>query len=144
MSDKERFNEEERKQILDAIARAEKSTSGEIRLFVEDNCGDNVLDRAAFIFSELGMNKTLKHNGVLFYLALKSHQFAILGDKGINSRVEKDFWHEIKLAMQMYFSSGDFVKGLTIGIEMAGEALKSHFPYQEGDKNELSDDIVFG
>jgi len=144
MADKETFTEEERKQILDAIARAEKSTSGEIRLFVEDNCGDNVLDRAAFIFMELGMNKTMQHNGVLFYLALKSHQFAILGDKGINSKVEKDFWHDIKLAMQMHFTSGDFVKGLTIGIEMAGEALKSYFPFQEGDKNELSDDIVFG
>jgi uncharacterized membrane protein len=27
---------------------------------------------------------------------------------------------------------------------MAGEQLKSHFPYEEGDRNELSDDISFG
>jgi uncharacterized membrane protein len=27
---------------------------------------------------------------------------------------------------------------------LAGQALKEHFPYQDGDVNELSDDISFG
>jgi uncharacterized membrane protein len=30
------------------------------------------------------------------------------------------------------------------GIEMAGEKLAIHFPWREGDSNELSDDISIG
>lgn len=144
MSASDKFNESDRLQILAEIKEAEKNTSGEIRLFIEDDCGENVLDRAAFIFKELEMHKTKERNGVLFYLATDSRQFAILGDQGIHSKVEKDFWHAIKHEMQNYFTEGNFLKGLTIGIKMSGDALKKHFPYQKSDKNELSDDIVFG
>ncbi|MBP6334184.1 MAG: TPM domain-containing protein [Bacteroidia bacterium] len=144
MSVEGKFTEDERLKILEAIAAAEKNTSGEIRLFVEAECGDNVLDRAAFIFRELKMDKTKDRNGVLFYLALDSRQFAILGDAGINSKVAPDFWYEIKLAMQNHFTEGDFVHGLCNGVGMTGEALQKHFPYQKDDKNELSNEIVFG
>ena len=143
MAAEDKLSEKERQQILATIAAAEQNTSGEIRLFVEDVCGENVLDRAAYIFDKLGMKKTKERNGVLFYLAFESHQFAILGDAGIHAIVKDDFWHEIKAKMTNYFTEGEFVKGLTIGIEMTGKALKTHFPYQSNDKNELSDDIVF-
>ena len=143
MTASDRFDESDRLQILAEIKEAEKNTSGEIRLFIEDDCGENVLDRAAFIFKELEMHKTKERNGVLFYLATDSRQFAILGDQGIHSKVEKDFWHAIKHEMQNYFTEGDFLKGLTNGIKMSGDALKKHFPYHKNDKNELSDDIVF-
>ena len=144
MTASDKFTESERLRILDAIKEAEKNTSGEIRLFIEDECGKNVLDRAAFIFHELGMDNTKDRNGVLFYLATTSRQFAILGDKGIHTKVEKDFWHAIKHEMQNYFTEGNFEKGLRIGIQMSGEALKKYFPYSKSDKNELTDDIVFG
>lgn len=139
-----KFTDKEREEILKEIAAAEKNTSGEIRLFVEDSCGDHVLDRAAYVFRELKMDKTKDRNGVLFYLALESRQFAILGDAGINEKVRKDFWHEIKHEMQHYFTEGNFVKGLSNGIRMSGEALSMYFPYSKDDKNELPDDIVYG
>jgi len=144
MSVEGRFTEADRLKIQSAIAEAEKNTSGEMRLFVESECGENVLDRAAFIFRELRMDQTSERNGVLFYLALDSRQFAILGDKGINSKVSTDFWYEIKLAMQNHFTEGDFIHGLSNGVKMAGEALQKYFPYHKDDKNELSNEIVFG
>lgn len=142
MSD--RLTAEEQSQIHAAIKEAEKNTSGEIRLFIEDDCKENVLDHAAFIFTELGMHNTEERNGVLIYLAMDSHHFAIIGDRGINSKVKKDFWHDIKLEMQHHFSAGDFVTGLKNGIEMTGHALKEYFPYQKDDENELPNEIVFG
>lgn len=138
------FSDDRQKTVAEAISAAEKNTSGEIRLFIENTCPDDVLDRAAFIFHKIGMDKTQEHNGVLFYLAMDSHKFAILGDAGINTKVPKDFWHEIKLQMQMHFAEGDFVKGLEKGIRMAGEALQQYFPYMKDDKDELSNEILFG
>ena len=144
MSAEKKFSEEDRKKILATIQEAERNTSGEIRLFVEDTCKGEVLDRAAFIFRELRMHETKSRNGVLFYLAVKDHKFAILGDSGIHSTVHKDFWDNIKLEMQNHLTTGDFVTAFSIGIRMAGNGLKKNFPFDKGDKNELSDDIVFG
>ena len=138
------FTEEIRKGVNAAIAAAEKRTSGEIRLFIENNCIGDVLDRAAFLFKELKMDATKERNGVLFYLAMKSQKFAILGDAGINTKVPKDFWLDIKIEMQNYFVKEEFSGGLVKGITMAGEALQKYFPYLKEDKNELSDEIVFG
>lgn len=138
------FTPEQRKQITDAIREAELNTSGEIRLHVEKRCKINVLDRAAYIFDKLNMQKTEKRNGVLFYLSIEDHKFAILGDAGINAVTPDNFWDEIKDVVLDFFKEERYAEGLARGISLAGEALKQYFPYQTDDVNELSDDISFG
>jgi uncharacterized membrane protein len=138
------FSPEQQKAITDAIAGAEHKTSGEIRVHIENNLREDVLDRAAFLFRKLGMNRTEQRNGVLIYLAVKSRKFAILGDKGIHKAVPENFWDEIKQRMQTCFREEKFTEGLVYAISAAGEQLKKNFPYQENDKNELPDDISFG
>jgi uncharacterized membrane protein len=138
------FSEEERKLIVSAIVQAEKETSGEIQVHIEKHCVPDVLDRAAEVFAILKMNKTKLRNGVLIYLAVKDHKFAIIGDAGINAVVPPNFWEKIKETMREFFKKGEFANGLTTGIQMAGEQLRHHFPYLSGDKNELSDEISFG
>ncbi len=142
MKAKDYFTESRLAEIDAAIKQAEKTTSGEIRLYVEDKCKEDVLDHAAFLFGELEMHKTELRNGVLFYLAMQDHKFAILGDGGINAKVPEDFWEHIKEAMVAHFKEGNFAKGLEEGIGMAGKALAEHFPYQKDDVNELPDDII--
>jgi uncharacterized membrane protein len=144
MSVQDFFTEEEKKQITTAIGNAELNTSGEIRLHVERKCPEDVLDRAAYWFEQLAMHKTGQRNGVLFYLAVDDHKFAILGDAGINAKVPDNFWETIKALMVSKFEEGQFADGLSDGILMAGEQLKAHFPYQKDDINELSDEISFG
>lgn len=138
------FSKAQKEQIKAAVKEAETSTSGEIRVHIDNRCKEDVLDRAAWWFARLEMHKTEKRNGVLFYLAVKDHKFAILGDAGINAVTPDDFWDNIKEKMLEHFSEGVFAKGLSQGIIMAGEALETHFPYQDDDVNELSDEISFG
>ncbi|MDX2188744.1 MAG: TPM domain-containing protein [Bacteroidota bacterium] len=138
------FTEEEKKNIVSAIEDAEKNTSGEVRLHIENKCTKDVLDRAAEVFALLKMHKTALRNGVLFYLAVEDHKFAILGDAGINKVVPPDFWDKIKEHCLSKFKEKQFSIGICEGIRMAGEQLKSHFPYQSDDINELSDEISFG
>ncbi|HMT28389.1 MAG TPA: TPM domain-containing protein [Bacteroidia bacterium] len=135
---------EEREQLKAAIGKAEKRTSGEIRLFIEDHSEDGPLDRAAFLFNQLKMNTTELRNGVLIYVAFVDRKFSIIGDKGINEKVQADFWDEIKKKMLNHFREGRITNGLLEAIHESGEALAKHFPFNKGDSNELSDDIIFG
>jgi len=143
-SAKDFFTREQREDIRQAVLNAELDTSGEIRVHIETSCEGDVLDRAAFIFDKMGMQKTEKRNGVLFYLAVRNRGFAVLGDKGINAVVPEDFWDSIKNALLNHFREERFTEGLIEGISMVGTKLKKHFPYQTDDVNELSDDISFG
>ena len=139
------FSPEEKAQILAAIQSAETRTSGEIQVHIENHCTGDVLDRAAEVFETLKMYQTKDRNGVLFYLAVLDHKFAILGDAGINAVVPTNFWEKIKEQMAAQFRQRKFSQGLIEGIHLAGEQLGSHFPYNEsGDKNELSDEVSFG
>lgn len=138
------LSKEEQIKVTDAIKDAEKTTSGEIRVHLEAKCADDPLDRAAYLFDKLNMQKTELRNGVLFYLAFADRKFAIIGDAGINKVTEENFWDKIKETMMGFFKQEQFAEGLATGIKMAGEALKVHFPYQTDDENELSDDISFG
>jgi len=137
------FSKEQQAQILASVKEAEKATSGEIRVHIESTLNVDVLDRAAWLFQKLGMDKTAEHNGVLFYLAIDDRKFAIIGGAGINSKVPVGFWNEISEHLGKNFREGKFTEGLSEGIIMAGNQLKKYFPCCDGDVNELSDEISF-
>lgn len=138
------FTNEQLEEIKQAILNAELDTSGEIRVHVENKCEGEVLDRAAHVFKVLEMQSTELRNGVLIYLAVKNRKFAIIGDSGINAVVEKDYWERIKARMLNDFRENRFTEGLSNAILEVGKVLKTQFPHQIDDKNELSDEISFG
>jgi len=144
MTARDFFTKEQKEDIRQAILNAELDTSGEIRVHIELTCSGDVMDRAAYIFEKLGMQKTERRNGVLFYLALKNRRFAVIGDKGINAVVPDSFWDDLKILLLNHLREGKFTEGLIEGITMVGTKLKKHFPYQTGDINELPDEISFG
>ena len=138
------FTGQDQLAIKNAIFQAEKGTSGEIRVHIEDSFTGDVLDQAAFIFKKLKMHETEQRNGVLFYLAITNRKFAIIGDAGINAKVPEGFWDRIKETMTDHFRNNRFTDGLVEGIKLTGEKLIEHFPYLQNDTNELSDEISFG
>ena len=138
------LSKEEELTIVEAIRVAEKNTSGEIRVHIEQTTSKVPFDRALEVFHELKMNETQQQNGVLFYFAVADKTFAICGDKGINDLVSADFWDCTKDAMITQFKSGNFKQGIVDGILNAGEQLKKYFPWSEGDTNELSNEISKG
>jgi uncharacterized membrane protein len=135
---------QEEQEIVAAIGIAEKNTSGEIRVHLEKTTSMAPFDRAVEVFHQLEMEKTKERNGVLLYLAYESKQFAICGDEGIDQKVPSDFWNTTKDTMRTQFMQGNFKQGLIDGILKAGEQLKTHFPYQEDDIDELSNEISKG
>jgi uncharacterized membrane protein len=142
----EYFLADGKQKIIDAIRMAESMTSGEIRVFIESRCSYmDALDRAAEIFFDLKMDMTKDRNGVLIYVAMKDHQFAVFGDEGIHQEVGDKFWNEEISKMVGHFNRNDIVEGIRQVVLDTGEALKKHFPYDNStDKNELPDDLIFG
>lgn len=143
MNPKDFFTTEQKARIEATIGEAEKLTSGEIRLHIDRKCKGNVLHHATKIFHNLGMTKTELRNGVLFYLSIDDHKFAVVGDKGIHKQVPEGFWDTIYQTIVPYFQKEEFTEGLCWAILEAGKQLSVHFPLQADDTDELTNEISF-
>ena len=145
MSKKQEFlSKEDEEGIVAAIQTAELNTSGEIRIHIEATSEKEPYDRALEVFEELEIQNTQQRNGVLLYIAVNDHQFAICGDEGIDKVVANDFWDCTRDIMAAHFKKGEFKEGIVAGVLNAGEQLKRFFPYQTDDTNELSNEISKG
>lgn len=138
------FSETEKQEIIQAIQLAEKNTSGEIRLHLENKCPRDPIQRAKEVFAELKMNETKQRNGVLIYIAVQDHQVAIWGDEGINYHVGQAFWEDEINIIVTHFKTGKYIDGISKAIAQIGENMKKYFPYKSDDENELSDEISIG
>ncbi len=135
------FSDDERRTIREAIAAAESVTSGEIRVHLARRTPGDVRAAAEATFAAIGMTATAARNGVLIYLSVADHRFAIIGDESIDHVVPPGFWDEIKMEMQQHFARDRFAEGICAAVRGIGEKLREHFPIQEGDVNELPNQI---
>lgn len=110
-------------------------------MHIEDSTSKDPLLRAEEVFLKLGMQKTKERTAVLIYVAVKDHQLAIIGDKGIHDVVGNDFWEAEKEILLEYFRKGSYAEGLVRVIGLVGEQLKQFFPLKQGDENELPDEL---
>lgn len=134
----------EEEAIVAAIRDAEKNTSGEIRVHIENTCNNDVFEHAMEVFHYLKMDNTKEQNGVLIYVAVSKKEFVIYGDKGINEAVGNDFWNSTKDTIANHFKNGEFAKGIIKGVENAGEELSRYFPWMHGNEDELDNSISKG
>jgi uncharacterized membrane protein len=139
------FTEDEQKKIVEAIKDAERNTSGEIKVHIDNTSQwEDVVTKASKVFDKLELEKTKQRNGVLIYIAKEDRQFAIWADKGINNVVPEGYWESTIDLMRSYMKVGQYAEGVIKAINMIGVKLKKYFPIEKDDKNELSNDISFG
>jgi uncharacterized membrane protein len=138
------FTPEQVQAIETAISEAERQTSGEIRIHIDDHCPGDALNRARVLFNSLGMTETVDRNGVLLYIAIEDHKLAIYGDIGIHATVGLNYWAGIIDLITQHARKGDLAGGIVEGIHGLGQVLKKYFPYSQDDVNELHNTISFG
>lgn len=131
----------DQKAIEESISRAERSCSGEVRVHIQPHARGDIQEIAARTFERLGMTRTELRNGVLLFIASEDHRFVILGDKGIDEKVGHDFWEDVAADLGQHFRRHEFTAGICRAVERCGEKLAEHFPWQQGDRNELSNTI---
>jgi len=142
MKTKEFLNQLQHDEIVDAIRKVEKTTSGEIRVFISRHEPEDPVKAAQAEFARLKMDKTPEKNGVLIYVAPRAHKFAVIGDTGVHQRCGDEFWTRVAAEMTGHFKRGEFTEGILHGTRKAGELLAEHFPRKAGDRNRLPDDIA--
>jgi uncharacterized membrane protein len=135
------FTPEEQERIMEEIRKAEDRTSGEIRIHLDCCSREIPLEKAKRVFHRLGMTRTQHRNGVLIYLATEDRKFVILGDEGIHRVVPENYWEDVKEEMQKQFREGRICEGVCLGVRQIGEKLKTYFPVEKDDRNELPDTI---
>lgn len=135
------FSKKEKEEIMEAIAKAEANTSGEIRIHVSKGVKGDIYEEGKKVFEKIGMTHTKHRNGVLIFFAIKNRSFVILGDSGIDGKIESGVWDEIASKMQERFIKNDFVGGMIEGISMVGNILSAHFEYEKDAENELTNEI---
>ena len=114
--------------VVEAIREAEKKTTGEIRVMVSHKHIEDPVAEAQKEFMRLGMAHSPQRNGVLIFVAPRSHKFAVIGDKAVHEKCGDKFWRELAEAMTGYFRKSEFTEGIVHGIRKAGELLAEHFP----------------
>jgi len=93
-------------------------------------------------FFALGLHHTRERNGILFFVSIAEKYVEIIADKGINDRVDSTQWESIVVDFTAAVKKGNIADGFVSSINACGNVLKSHFPRQADDKNELSNLLV--
>ena len=137
MRTKEFLGKLEHDRIARAIATAEATTSGEIRVFIQrGNVADAVSD-ARDRFERLGMTQTRERNAVLVFVAPRAQKFAVIGDRGVYEKCGQPFWEALTQAMRPHFEAQHFTDAIVHAVREAGSLLAQHFPRRPDDRNEL-------
>jgi len=132
-----------KKSVIEAIARAEMGTSGEIRVHLShEKIEKDLVGHARGHFERLGMHQTRFRNGILLYVNPKLRKFAIYGDEGIHKKVGPDFWSGLATRVSKHIREKNLTEGIIHAVEALGAALKEHFPAEGPNSNELSNEIT--
>ena len=131
--------------ITSAIAEAERTTTGQIRVHVSHREVEDALLAARERFAKLKMHETAARNGVLIYLAPEAHKYAVVGDEGIHGRCgEDEFWKSVVgVTMRPLLKEGRFTDAIVAAVGEVGRELAAHFPATPGQvrPNELTDAV---
>ncbi|MFN2475047.1 MAG: TPM domain-containing protein [Chthoniobacterales bacterium] len=145
MRTKEFLGRLDHERIVAAISAAEKTTSGEIRVFVQrGEIKGEALPLAERKFQALGMQKTAERNAILIFVAPRAQKFAVVGDEGVHAKCGVEFWQGLVDAMRDHFKRDAFTEALVHGVESAGQLLARYFPRQSDDQDELSNEVEEG
>ncbi len=130
--------------VVEAIGRAERGTTGEIRVFVSRRTldGDDILQRAAARFRLLELDRTPDRNAVLLYFLPRERKFAVIGDRGFHAKCPPSFWQDVADAIAGHLREDRFTEAVLAGIGRVGDLLAQHFPAGRDDLHSHPDQVV--
>ncbi len=115
------------------------------RLFVSDSDMEEEVEEAAIgSFYKKEVHDTRDHTGILIYVSLFEHRVWVLGDKGINRKVETMVWQEITDMITAGIREKTQVFAICKAVDRCGDILEKAFPAGSDNSNELDDSVIVG
>ncbi len=103
-----------------------------------------VRDRSMRAFVEEEVFDTRERTGILIFVSLFEHRVEVVGDSGINARVEPDDWVHVVEDILKGIRDGEMADGLVSAVQRCGSLLEEKgVEIREDDSNELSDSVRF-
>jgi len=142
----------ERADIERAVAEAESSTAGEIKVLVVQRSKGRlspkspfqaVEDRAIREFNAMGIADTRDDTGVLIMISLAERMVNVKADEAINEKVDPETWQEIVNLILRGIRAETPGRGICNAVRQVGNLLSEHFPIKPDDVNELSNGVEF-
>lgn len=133
---------EEEQSVVEQIRQVETRTSGEVRVAITSRWIFRTERYAWKMFHKLGMSRTSARNGALIVVIQRRRRFVILGDTAISAFVGPGYWEMIATTMSDHLKNGERLAALIAGIRLLGETLSTHWPPEDTNPNELSNDIA--
>ena len=98
--------------------------------------------RAAEAFLEEEVFDTRDRTGILLFVSLFEHRIEVVGDVGINAKVEPEEWVEVVGLVRDGIRSDGLAAGLVAAVERCGDLLhRRGVEIREDDTDELADDV---
>ncbi len=114
-----------------------------MRLAGEEDAGvcGTFFEEALQEFYSQGLHRTEAATGVLLFVSLLERRAVVLGDTGIDAKVGAEHWTHTTEAVLNGLRAGSLRRGLEDGLRSCADVLAEHFPWVEGDRNELPDHV---
>lgn len=107
-----------------------------------DRLDERVHRRAAVAFVDEEVFDTRDRTGILLFVSLFEHRIEVVGDSGINAKVEQDEWAGVVELIRDGILHGDLAGGLCAAIERCGDLLhRRGVALRPDDVDELADDV---
>ena len=112
-------------------------------VFISDNkIKNNVLTKARDAFLQEEVFNTKQRTGILIYISKFERLIEIIGDSGINAKIESNDWENIVDLVQKGIKNGNTANGLIQAINSCKILLlENGFKVRKDGANELSDKI---
>lgn len=107
-----------------------------------DQVAEEVEEAAITSFYREKLYRTRDQNGILIFISVLERRVYILGDRGIDAKINDNGWQDIVSGLTAGIRRGKQGEALLAAVNQVGEILKQHFPIQEGDRNELHNLII--
>lgn len=103
---------------------------------------ERVHRRAAQAFVDEEVFDTRDRTGILLFVSLFEHRIEVVGDVGINAKVEPAEWVEVVDLIRSGIVGGDLAGGLVAAIGRCGDLLhRRGVDLRPDDEDELPDDV---
>jgi putative membrane protein len=122
---------------------ASRSMPGFKRFFIrEERATEMAAEQALQEFYAAGLHRTKDATGVLLFVSLLERRVIVLGDEGIDAKLDEAHWQETDQAILDAVRRGALGIGLVEGVRRCAAVLAEHFPAEGENPDEVPDHVI--